>query len=65
MKPDTDPCSTCQGFTVSLSKTENHPMQRTQKKHKIYCIIVSGFMSIISGHCSNHNCLNSDKLMFN
>jgi hypothetical protein len=23
MKPATDPCSTCQGFTVSLSKTGN------------------------------------------
>ena len=23
MKPSTDPCSTCQGFTVSLSKTGN------------------------------------------
>jgi hypothetical protein len=47
--PATDQCSTCQGFTVSLSKTGN--LQEEEKE----------FM--LQKYGDHNSCLNSDKLM--
>jgi hypothetical protein len=48
---------------VQLFAYRNNSTGVDAKKHKEKEREITGFMSIICGHCSNHSCLNYDKLM--